>query len=71
MNDVMLYSTGCPRCNILKKKLNEKGITFEENNDVEQMIEMNITQVPVLSVDGECMEFAQANEWINSQGDAQ
>lgn len=71
MNDVMLYSTGCPRCNILKKKLNEKGITFEENNDVEQMIEMNITQVPVLSVDGERMEFAQANEWINSQGDAQ
>ena len=71
MNYVMLYSTGCPRCNILKKKLNEKGITFEENNNVEQMIEMNITQVPVLSVDGERMEFAQANEWINNQGDAQ
>lgn len=71
MDYVMLYSTGCPRCNILKKKLNEKGITFEENNNVEQMIEMNITQVPVLSVDGERMEFAQANEWINNQGDAQ
>ena len=67
MNDIMLYSTGCPRCNILKKKLNEKGIAYEESNDIEKMLEMNIFQVPVLVVDGEHMEFGAANDWINNQ----
>ena len=70
MNEVTLYSTGCPRCNILKKKLDSKGITFTENNNIDEMLSMNITQVPVLVVDGEQMEFVDANNWINEQEDA-
>ena len=35
MNKIILYSTGCPSCNVLKKKLAAKGIQFEENNDQE------------------------------------
>lgn len=69
MNEVTLYSTGCPRCNILKKKLDSKGITFTENNNIDEMLSMNITQVPVLVVDGEQMEFVDANNWINEQED--
>lgn len=70
MSEVVLYSTGCPRCNVLKQKLDSKGITFTEDSDVEKMLSMNITQVPVLEVDGKRMEFVEANSWINEQEDA-
>lgn len=70
MNDVILYSTGCPRCNVLKQKMNSKGISFTEDSDIDKMLSMNITQVPVLEVDGKRMEFTEANSWINEQEDA-
>lgn len=69
MQDVILYSTGCPRCNVLKQKLNSKGILFTEDGDIDKMLSMNITQVPVLEVDGKRMEFVEANSWINEQED--
>ena len=34
---VVLYSTHCPRCNVLEKKLQQKNISYEEVNDVEIM----------------------------------
>ena len=63
---VILYSTGCPKCNILKKKLYDFGIDYELFTDVSAMIEMGIQSVPVLSVNGQLMDFATANKWINN-----
>ena len=63
--DIVLYSTGCPKCNVLKKKLADKNITYTENNDVDTMVSLGIDQVPVLSVDGKLLQFSEANEWIN------
>lgn len=65
--EVILYSTGCPKCNVLKKKLNDKNINFTENNDIDTMTSLGIEQVPVLSVDGELMDFSQANTWVNER----
>lgn len=65
MKDVILYSTGCPKCQVLKAKLNANGIQFEENGDVDQMLSMGITAVPVLEADGKRMEFVEANAWLN------
>lgn len=69
--EVILYSTGCPACNVLKKKLTAKGIRFEENTDQELMRSMNFIRVPVLDVDGKRMDFAEANNWINEQENVQ
>jgi hypothetical protein len=55
----------------LKKKLTAKGIQFEENNDQELMRSMNFVRVPVLDVDGNQMDFAEANKWINEQESVQ
>ena len=63
---IILYSTGCPKCEVLKKKLKAKNIEYVENNNVEDMESLGIDQVPVLSVDGNLMSFAEANNWINS-----
>jgi glutaredoxin len=67
MSRVVLYSTGCPKCNVLKKKLFESNIEFTENNDKEEMLSLNFTTVPILEVDGVRMEFKEATEWIKEQ----
>lgn len=68
INDsVVLYSTGCPRCDVLEKKLSTKGIEFDYVGDVDTMQEMGILEVPVLSVNGKLMSFVEANRWINEQ----
>ena len=66
---LVLYSTGCPKCGILKKKLDERGMHYQENPAVEDMLSLGITSVPVLCVDGQMMDFANAVKWINNQGD--
>lgn len=62
---IILYSTGCPKCKVLKSKLEDKGIEFVENNSVEEMTELGITQVPVLSVCGALLDFKKAVTWVN------
>lgn len=62
---IILYSTGCPKCKVLKSKLEDKGIEFVENDSVEEMTELGITQVPVLSVCGALLDFKKAVTWVN------
>ena len=63
---VFLYSTHCPRCNVLEKKLQQKNISYEEINDVEIMEKKGYLSVPVLEVDDKSMNFKQAVDWINT-----
>ena len=64
---VTLYSTNCPKCNILKAKLNAKGVEFTENNDINLMISKGFTSSPMLEVDETIMNFTNANKWINER----
>lgn len=64
---VVLYTTGCPKCGVLKKKLDAKGIKYEENDSTMEMLSLGITQVPVLKVEDKLLEFSEANNWINQQ----
>lgn len=65
--EVVLYSTGCPKCEVLKTKLEAKNIEFSTNDNVDEMLSMGINQVPVLKVNDEFLEFSKANDWINEQ----
>lgn len=64
---IVLYSTGCPKCSILEKKLRQKNIDYIEVNDVEQMLTIGIKTVPWLKVDEKMLDFNDANEWVNKQ----
>jgi glutaredoxin len=66
MSQCVLYTTGCPKCKILEKKLNEKNVKFEIVNDTEKMKELGITSVPVLMVDDKSMIYYDAVKYINS-----
>lgn len=67
MTDIILYSTGCPRCTVLKAKLDSKKISYEEIHSIDTMIGLGISQVPVLSVNGQLKDFKEAVDWVNSQ----
>ena len=64
---VTLYTTHCPKCKVLTAKLNEKGIQYEEVDDVNTMISKKIMTAPYLEVDGNLMDFVNAVNWINAQ----
>lgn len=63
----ILYSTGCPKCKILKKKLDDANIVYKENNNVDDMLKLGLEQVPVLFVDGTVFNFDEAVKWIREQ----
>ena len=65
--NVTLFSTHCPRCNVLSTKLKQKSIDYEEINDVDLMVQKGFTAVPMLEVDGVVYDFKQAVEWIGEQ----
>lgn len=63
---ITLYSTHCPKCNVLEKKLKMRNLEYEEVNDVEIMREKGYLTVPILEVDGKSMDYKKANDWINN-----
>ena len=63
---VILYSTNCPRCKVLKTKLEQKKIQYEECNDIEEMLKLKIKMAPMLQVDQSLSDFSYAVKWINS-----
>lgn len=64
---VVLYTTHCPKCMVLEKKLASKNISYEEVTDVDLMINKGFDVMPVLEVDNTVMDFKTANTWINEQ----
>lgn len=61
---IILYTNDCPKCKILKTKLNEKGVQYEVFDNVDEMIKKGFTTMPILEVDGEKLNFLQANNFI-------
>ena len=66
---VKIYTTDtCPRCKVLKVKMDAKGIPYESIIDVDEIQRLGIMSVPYMQVDdGELMDFATANAWISEQ----
>ena len=64
---VILYSTGCPKCKVLKAKLDSKEISYDIISDTSVMVNKGIETVPVLEVNGNVMDFKTAVDWINER----
>ena len=64
--DIILYTTHCPKCSVLEKKLAKKGLEYTENTSIDEMKELGFSTVPMLSVDGTVYTFEQANKFLNS-----
>lgn len=73
---IKLYSTGCPRCNVLKKKLDAAEINYtvvEDMGEIERVCnELKVDMLPILEVEineemSQFMEFPQAVKWVGEQ----
>ena len=64
-----LYTTHCPRCSVLEKKLEAKNIQYYEHDNVDEMLAMGFKSAPVLLVDGQRYNFQEAVKFINSLGE--
>ena len=68
MEKVILYTTHCPRCEVLKKKLIQKGVEYTEVDSVEELTNLGITAVPMMRIlpYNEYLDFSGAVAWVNS-----
>lgn len=60
----ILYTTHCPKCTVIEKKLQRAGIEYDICEDIEVMESKGFTQLPVLEVNEKVLDFAAANKWV-------
>ena len=63
---VVLYSTHCPKCTVLEKKLQQKGVKYTEINDISELVERGFKSAPILRIGEQYLEFSDAIKYINS-----
>ena len=67
-NMVTIYTQNtCPKCGVLKKKLDLKNIEYSECQDIKTMEELAIAETPVLQVDDTFLIYSEAVKWVNKQ----
>ena len=65
--DIILYTTHCPQCMVLEKKLQQKNISYTICEDVTEMRKLNLLSAPALSINGaKPMNFKDSVTWVNS-----
>lgn len=64
---IKLYTTHCPKCAVLEKKLQQKNIAYETIDDTEKMIQMGMRSAPMLEVDNKLMNFTEAVQYVNER----
>lgn len=62
---VTLYSTGCPRCKVLKSKLDNKLIQYDVISDEDEIIDSGVTSVPSLRIDNKLLDFSKSIKLVN------
>lgn len=73
MDNIILYSTNCPKCKVICKKLAQKNIEFTEIDCkadatyISMLSGKGFSSMPVLQVGEQYFNFSQANKWIGEQ----
>ena len=66
MNNIILFSNGCPRCKILKEKLEASNISFIIEQDLDEIMDEGFQTVPVLKYNGKYYDFNEAVKLVHS-----
>ena len=64
MNNIIFYTTNCPKCKVLKTKMDAVKLTYNTCEDVEKMLSLGIQTAPALGINGEILDFGQAIKWL-------
>lgn len=63
---VTLFTTHCPKCKVIEKKLAQKNIEYKMVEDINIMKEKGFKSLPMLEVDGQVFNFVEANKWVTN-----
>lgn len=69
---ITVYSTNCPKCKVLIKKLQDSGLKFEVIDDEDVVVQVanfaNITSAPFMVINNTTFyDFAEAIDYVNIQ----
>lgn len=64
MNNIIFYTTHCPKCKVLKTKMDKIELTYEVCEDVGKMLDLGIQTAPALQVNNTILDFGQAIQWL-------
>lgn len=71
MNRPILFTTGCPKCKVLKLKLEKANIDFdicEDMNSIAAICDtIGVSYVPILKVEDKYLDFGDAIKWVGEQ----
>lgn len=65
---IIFYSTNCPKCKVLKAKLDKTNIQYSVSENVDKMLQLGIQSVPALQIDDVILDFGQAVKWLKENG---
>ena len=63
---VILYTTGCPQCKVLKAKLDSKNIKYTIVDDVDKMLDLGLMSAPNLGVNDTMFNFNEARKLVDA-----
>ena len=63
---VILYSNHCHKCEMMKKMLDMKNISYDIFDNEDEMIKMGFSSMPMVSIDGKIMDFSDGISWIKN-----
>ena len=63
---IILHSSStCPKCKVLKMKMDKAGIAYEINEDIKIMEELGIKSLPYLQLsEGKLLDFSGAIAFV-------
>ena len=63
--NIIYTQENCPKCKILKKKMDDKHVEYVECSDVNVMVSKGVEFTPMLEVDGQMKGYSEAVKWVN------
>ena len=73
MDNIRLYSTHCPKCRVIEKKLEQANIKYElidaKDNPkvIEELSALGVRQMPILMVGDKILGFSEIIKWIGAK----
>ena len=64
---IIVYSSStCPKCKVLKMKLDKAGIEYQVNENIEEMNAIGIKTIPMMQVDDQLLDFGEAVKYVKA-----
>ena len=67
MENIILYSNGCPKCKVIKSKLEALNIKFTQTDNLDELISLGYKTLPLLKINDKILDFKSANDWIEER----